>query len=1468
MSTEAMGHSLGLNFNQLSPLYLQVLVFTFVGSVWSMQHHYIIPSTSDPCPAKNCFTVSQFAKHADIYKDADTLLLFLPGQHLLDSDLSISSVRNFSMQKSDSSPPITVTIHCELAARLKFDTIQYVHVQNLSFLGCDNILFISITKFFLEGISFSNKVLGTWLHFFRADGDIIKCSFRSKFELKYKRAVLAFQNNYTISRICRVKGLVGKGVGAFLCMERCNITVSRSSFSGLSTSTLDDIFESYSIMYLYDHCIMTISDCVFTSNVHHRTSSNHGQGNMIRAEGVSSIMLTVCKSKFVTNELYNSLLWIENAQIIITESKFAINNMTNKDLGTRCILSAKYSNISISKSNFTSNIASSDTALVAVEETVLTIGRCKFTDNSGTVLKAKHSIVRICYSDFKQNNVISKSLVEVVEETVINISNSEFIDNTCGGGVEIYYSNGSISDSNFTGNWVSQMATISIIKAVTTISKCKLNSNVRGLSAAREGFYFRTPGAGLLTDNSHITITQCELSHNLAQGGTGAAAFLSSSNATIHKSIFYNNTAGETGGLSIQSLYATSRVIVSDTEFNKNQGSTGAALTSDVPCFDCVIIFKGTSVFAYNDVCTHIKNGFCYHLKGQGGAICFYSVNILVYGMVIVTSNVADYGGGIHVTGTNMTFLSNGSIQLAGNVARKEGGGIWASDSTIKWQDNDQNLESHIYFEENKAKFGGGLYLYYSKNCFIQKLPLRSMSRADTSPWQELTNITTDVGHKFLLFSPNNAGEFGSSLFKQEFTTCTVGNNTIDEYNSLLTFSDAKISDIGTLAVRICFCKMGKPDCMYNHSPQKLKTGEKFSVTVAIVDRRNYFVNGSVQSRMQVGLLPANQRNQSTTNGCTHLYFNLYSNIAHQQLIMSPLVPSPYYAPYTKLSVSPEKTLEIIFLYCIDCPIGFQKVISVTSCDCACDVSHLKPYISGCNPNNGTIVKEHSTAWISYINNRVNSSGYLIYPYCPKDYCLPPDWKVEINFSIPDGADVQCANNRTGTLCGACVSGLSLSLGNSHCVPCSDHWSGILLALVLGKLIAGIILVVLIMALNLSVTMGTLNGVIFYANIMCLNQSLFPEYVRDFIAIFNMEFDVNVCFYEGMDTYGKEWIKLAFPMYVIFLNIMIVVIGERSVLLARLFGKKDPVSTLCTIILLFYVKLVDFVINTFSFAVLHYPDDSQQVVWYKDGNVSFFNRKHIILMATATLILLAGIVHMLLLLLWPYLEHYKGKKPIIDKWIFHPNVCKLIEPYNKPYIKPHSYWCGLLLLVRSILHIFSAANVSEKVSINLLAAGIAVFCLLILKSVIIIIGSSSRIYTKWPIEVMEIFCHVNILWFCLLSLYTFKKERSQLIISNISGCLTIALFVAVLTYHLVTEICFKTSLCKNRMRQRSVVEGETENLLTQGGNTECAAVTTTEIDPPTPGELPLSVLLNQSNASKESIKETPDSENEAQGQQI
>ena len=377
------------------------------------------------------------------------------------------------------------------------------------------------------------------------------------------------------------------------------------------------------------------------------------------------------------------------------------------------------------------------------------------------------------------------------------------------------------------------------------------------------------------------------------------------------------------------------------------------------------------------------------------------------------------------------------------------------------------------------------------------------------------------------------------------------------------------------------------------------------------------------------------QQIQSVARNCTNLTFNVFSPQTYETLSFHPDGP----CESATLSTS---HVTVQFIDCT-CPVGFEPLSynqSSTRCECVCE-SALSPHITECNILTSSVLRRDTTSWISY-TNVTGTLEYVIYPNCPFDYCQPKTEYVAINFNFPNGADSQCAHNRTKVLCGACKEGLSLSLASSRCVPCHTHWPAVFAVILLAAAIAGILLVTALLTLKLTVSVGLINIFIFYANIVSAGGATFfpssePSFPSVFVSWLNLDIGIDVCFIDGLDAYTKTWLKIVFPVYIISLVVIVIILSEYSPRFAKLIGKKDPISTLATLILLSYAQLLSITITALSSAVLDYPDGNRETVWLLDGNVPYFQGKHIPLVLVALLIIILGLPYTILLFLWQWI---------------------------------------------------------------------------------------------------------------------------------------------------------------------------------------------------------------------------------------
>ena len=289
----------------------------------------------------------------------------------------------------------------------------------------------------------------------------------------------------------------------------------------------------------------------------------------------------------------------------------------------------------------------------------------------------------------------------------------------------------------------------------------------------------------------------------------------------------------------------------------------------------------------------------------------------------------------------------------------------------------------------------------------------------------------------------------------------------------------------------------------------------------------------------------------------------------------------------------------------LECPIGFVKNADQISgqhqCQCEqfladnhvqCNVS-LEPYK----------FLRSGNSWFGYINN--TQTCITGTTNCPFDYCN----RSNVSFDIM-APDRQCLGNRTGILCGQCQSHLSIMLGSNRCGTCSNWYLFLLPVFAL----AGIVLVAVLMFLNLSVSVGTINGLLFYANMVKLNEAFFfPNgsipVVSQFISWLNLDLGIEVCLFDGLDGYWNTWLQFVFPAYLFLLMGGIIVGCRYSVWLCRLCGS-HAVPALATLFLMSYTKILLTVTNALSMSQLP-CNGSILTVWSVDGNIEYGSGKHL-----------------------------------------------------------------------------------------------------------------------------------------------------------------------------------------------------------------------------------------------------------------
>ena len=1295
--------------------------------------YHIKQSTNASCSEESCLTLSQFVAHAETSNlESNTTLIFLPGHHSLNSQLNINAVRKFSMQSS-SIPLLCPTIVCKQNGRVTFSTIRDVYIGYIKFVGCHGHQVTMVKMFVLENTTFLNHS-GTVVEFVSSEAKIASTSFLSN---------LGVQNGPEF--------FFGYGYGGVIHANNATVTIANSEF---------------------------------TSN--HYNVTNGGVLSAYRAD------IVITGTNFTNNSAVNGgvIYSVKKVNLAITSSNFEENKADRRHGGAIYFKGGK---LTLSESNFIKNYAAKSGGALYLHSGDIKIAASKFIDNS-----ADPGVPGMDFLYFNGGAIAIGTITVSGGRVGVNISGTKFTRNKAyrGGAIYVAYSTRAVtlSDSEFFENAAKYGGAVYALSSYSV----KMNKSIFENNTANVGIIYAE-------EQNFIHIHGTIINNNRASQGVvyllQSASFLSGNMLENNKGSIFAYFSNVTLGENVMIKNCSSSVKSTTLE-------EGGAITAA----QSRVVFEGRSFLISN----HVE---------RGGAVHATESKVYVHGRTTIVNNTAtDSGGGIYLYQSELKCQRGCILELVNNTSGVKGGGIHAISSTII-AENGQGRT--ITLRENNARYsGGGVCLEVNSKLYVLMI-LYSLSTQNTmiftansadyggavyvadetnsgtcaSQSHKIHSTTTECFiqalafrssyyHNIIIakFTENYAHIAGSNLFGGLLDRCTISSLAVKSFTQqyvdsamyFTSISDSKgLHSISSGPNKICFCNTDQqPDCNYRPPAIQVKKGQTFTVSLVAVDQVNITVpNATIRSSLfsSLGGLGENQLIQSTDNTCTNLTFNVFSPHPSEQLIL--------YADGPCKDAPPSQSrVEINFTSC-SCPIGFQPKVAIeTRCECECN-SDLFPHVIMCDTEEETIVRE-GVFWVDYIG------GYLIHPHCPFDYCKPSDEKVKINLNTQNGANVQCANNRSGILCGTCYSGSSLSLGSSHCIPCPAHWPVMTAILGLVFILGGLLLVATLLFLNLTVAVGTLNGIIFYANVVAANShTVFPSNV--FIAWLNLELGFDTCFFDGMDTYWKTWLQLAFPAYVIFLVVMVIIISERSERFSRLIGKKDPVATLATLVSFSYAKLLQAIIASFSGTVLKYPaingtyDD--QVVWLPDATIKYLSWKHIPLFIVAVLILLAGIAYTAILFSWQWLLSLR-----LFRWINNSQKLSLfIQTYHAPYTSKHRYWTGLLLVARIILYIVSAANVKGDPKINLAAIGVVVICTLLLKD---FVEKGSQIYCKWQIEILEVVCHSNLALLCIITFFTLENTAAKVIFAHLSISFTIALLLAVLLYHLSTEVVFKTKL--------------------------------------------------------------------------
>ena len=666
-------------------------------------------------------------------------------------------------------------------------------------------------------------------------------------------------------------------------------------------------------------------------------------------------------------------------------------------------------------------------------------------------------------------------------------------------------------------------------------------------------------------------------------------------------------------------------------------------------------------------------------------------------------------------------------------------------------------------FLNNSGVYGGGIALYDSSSLIIKDRISFVNNHASISGGGIFVSLVINVKipvHCFFLFhSRDGVLDFVNNTADVSGDVMYGGNindGNCNDFDHHFHYPKQKgLSVVSSDAIELCFCKSERPDCSIKKTSVNTMPGININIQVAAVGIKNGLTSGVLKLTDTLTNVQVDDNRLNVS--CNNITFRLKANSSlHATTVFGTLESSvdPVNDPL-------HKVLEVAIK---SCPTGFPLVND--SCACRTELTN-SPTIT-CDVNTQVITREKDM-WIGY------SGCLIVYKKCPLDYCNHNN--VSFKFTIPSK---QCLLNRSGLLCGKCAEGLSLVLGSNKCKECNNYYLGLIIPFA----VAGIALIAFIIALNLTVSVGTINGLIFYANVVKLYEPLFFPYgpvtfVTPLISWLNLDLGIETCFYNSMNSCQKEWLQFIFPAYVWFLLILITIMSNYSSAVVRLVGS-HVIQVLATVILLSYTKIIRIVFQALHFINVECSGENNVTTLlrlYIDPNVQYLRGCHLplFLFSLAVLILLI-VPYTFFLLAIPLLE---GP---LSKYIC---CCRKLSTYTKPFFDAYGgpykdkcrFWTGFLLLVRVILAVVVSLDTQASVSLDVLTS--------LLIAITVLYFLLKGIYQNIILACLELFFVYNL----MLMVYTNpqissnNESKEKVSSSTVLVLLAFAIFCGIILYH-------------------------------------------------------------------------------------
>lgn len=856
-------------------------------------------------------------------------------------------------------------------------------------------------------------------------------------------------------------------------------------------------------------------------------------------------------------------------------------------------------------------------------------------------------------------------------------------------------------------------------------------------------------------NHSHVNILDCSFKDNGAEDnlaglgidygfcGAGIALFLGlvkPINASIptlpvveHTSFifqrtnFTGNRALSSAGLYLLSFLSLAikksygEILLQSCSFEENVGVLDATISISAvqwQSIDKILPIQFTDVSVHNNsLFAYISNSSDLPPVGARSVVSINNAHLIITGNSTFTNNfgtaiecaksilelenkvtfqenVANFGGALRLVSAQLVIKNHTHVEFHYNSAVTLGGAIYGDLSSIPPQ----------------------FYDYY--DCFLHFDSIDPFCNGNECP--DITKLDAHI--EFL----GNEAPLGGMIYGSTLETCpwavTLRQNYASNSSNLTLFEILYRSN--NFSSPFSFSSVPNTTQTVSTLPHKVQVasghfnvtpGERFNVSVKVLDHFNRTIPAVLtSSSMQAVVSNSSTQSVLGTNGIS---FISGDSGTQTQLTV--------YGEYNQTNV-------IISLFAVD--VQSQLTVNLLNCtsgfifeirSCICDPL-LVGTVIGCD-NSTKNLSVPNGMWVG----TVSPHGGLVARECIQDYC-----KIGAKEVKPPSFDTQChpGYNRTGLLCGQCIESYSVVFGTNRCHKCTN--AGLAWIIFFG--FAGIAIIQAICFLQITISEGYLNGVLFYCSIVSSYIPYFGAGIPEInlfvpITFLSLNLGIETCFYDGMDSLSRAWLHLLFPIYLYVLMFLITVLAKYSGRFSRklAYSGFSPSHLFATLFVMTYTSLLQICAEVLVYIEVKTLSGASSIRWRIDPTQVYFTGSHIPLVILAVLLLVLYVIVAPFLLIFPALSLRISKQ-----------LMPIYDAFWAPFKPRFRFWVGLRLLVRAIP--FGFASISYP--LNILSLGMFVMVFLYIQTILAPFAGAAR-------NAFDIFFMVNLGILTLGSLY-------------------------------------------------------------------------------------------------------------------